>query len=93
MRNANRNMTMQQCIDPSQGQKISKFLAKGSSCGCCDFENPVVDGKANIGTCPSGSCDDVEDACTMADGGDGVYMCRRKGGSGKSFTQVCYSED
>ena len=86
-------MTMQQCIDPSQGQKISKFLAKGSSCGCCDFENPVVDGVANtVETCPSGTCAD-DDACTMADGGEGVYMCRRKGGSGKSFTQVCYSED
>ena len=55
-------------------------------CGCC-----VDDGTGAGGECPdvTGVCDDPEWECDTGGEGGGVYMCVKRGNSGRESTQVC----
>ena len=92
MRNRKFGKVMQSCVSSVSQQ--ARILSRGGACGCCDFDDPVTgegdDATANTGECPTGTCDSPDHVCDLEDGsGEGVYMCRRKGGSGKTMTQVC----
>ncbi|KAL9185735.1 hypothetical protein ACHAXT_003512 [Thalassiosira profunda] len=93
LRNARKEIVANFCV--RQAKQQSMLLARGGACGCCDFANPVTDGKANTGACPTGTCDAGDDCEKENDDGTttpGSYMCRKKGQGGRTQT-MCVAKE